>query len=162
MKLPAGTLLVLATTLCCGASLIQPRASADKPAPQGVKGDTEQPRSAAIAFDVTVEEVDLARNTLTATSYCHVIPPSGRAGGAVFFGNLPPGAKPARYERLPVMPEAGLKEKGLRRGMRATLRLAIVKGAAVVVRVEPVTDPERLGIDWLDAPAPPVGMPRRR
>jgi hypothetical protein len=111
----------------------------------------ERPRGNALAFDVVVEEVDLAGRTLTARSYCHVIPPSGSTGGAVYSGLLPPGAKPARFERLPVLPEAGLKDKRLRPGMRATLRLHTVKGAVVVVGVERVAGPERVGVDWLDA-----------
>jgi hypothetical protein len=104
-----------------------------------------------------VEDVNLVGNTITARSYCYVIPPSGSTGGAVYSGSLPPGAKPARYERLPVMPGAGLKDKGLRPGMRATLRLDNVKSALVVVGIERSAEPERVGIDFLDAPSPKTG-----
>ena len=160
MMSPARVPLVLAVALCCGAVLARPGASADAPVPRSVKGEAagERPKSAALTFDVVVEDADLIGNTITARSYCHVIPPSGSAGGAVYSGHLPPGAKPARYERLPVMPEAGLKDKGLRPGARATLRVDIVKGGAlVVVGVERPVEPERVGIDWLDAPAPKAG-----
>src|SRR5262249_48870646 len=106
MTPPARLLIVLAVASCCGAVPVRPGASADA---------GERP-GGALTFDVVVEEVDLAGNTLTARAYRHVIPPSGSTGGAVFSGHLPPGAKPARYERLPVMPGAGLRDKGLRPG----------------------------------------------
>lgn len=154
------TISVLALAFCCGAALAPRRASADERARPGIKREAarERPRSAVLTFDVVVEDVDLVGNTITARSYCHVIPPSGSTGGAVYSGSLPLGAKPARYERLPVMPEVGLKDMGLRLGMRATLRLEIVKSAAlVVVGVERRVEPERVGIDWLDAPASKAG-----
>jgi hypothetical protein len=155
----ARLLLVLAMASCCGAVLVRRVASADEPATRGVPGHAGERRGrAALTFDVVVEEVDLAGNSITARSYCHVIPPSGSTGGALYCGHLPPGAKPSRYERLPVMPQARLKGKGLRPGMRATLRLDTVKGAAlVVVGVERAAEPERVGVDWLDAPAPKAG-----
>jgi hypothetical protein len=151
---------VLALAFCCGAALVVPGVSAGERARPDVKDEAagERPRSAALTFDVVVEDVDLVGNTITARSYCHVNPPSGSIGGVVYSGCLPPGAKPTRYERLTVMPGAGLKDKGLRPGMRATLRLDIVKSAAVVVvGVERPVEPERIGIDWLDAPAPKAG-----
>jgi hypothetical protein len=154
------TISVLALAFCCGADPAPQGASADEPARPGVRGEAAGERSGrtALTFDVVVEEVDLVGNTITAKSYCHVIPPSGSTGGAVYSGTLPPGAKPARYERLPVMPGAGLKDKGLRPGMRATLQVDLVKGAAlVVIGVERPVEPERVGIDWLDAPAPKAG-----
>lgn len=154
------TISVLALSFCFGAALAPPGVAADERARPGVKGEAagERPRSAALTFDVVVEDVDLVGNTITARSYCHVNPPSGSTGGVVYFGSLPPGAKPARYERLPVMPGAGLKDKGLRPGMRATLRLDIVKNAAVVVvGVQRPVEPERVGIDWLDASASKAG-----
>jgi hypothetical protein len=155
MTLLARLLLVLALASCCGVAPVRRGASAGEPALRGGPGGAGERPGGALTFDVVVEEVDLVGNTLTARSYPYVIPPSGSAGGAVYSGHLPPGAKPARYERLPVMPEAGLKDKGLRPGARATLRVGTVKGAAlVVVGVEPAAEPERVGIDSLDAPAP--------
>src|SRR5262245_37890892 len=149
-------LLVLTIASCCGAALLRPGPSADEPAPQSVPAKAgERPAGAALTFEVVVEEVDLNGNTLTARAYRHVNPPNGTTGGAVYSGHLPPGAKPSRYERLPVMPQAGLKDKGLRPEMRATLRMDTVKGAALaVVGIERADGPERVGIDWLDAPAP--------
>lgn len=154
------TRTILALAFCCGAALAPREASADERAWPGAKGEAagERPGNAALTFDVVVEDVDLVGNTVTARSYCHVIPPSGSTGGAVYSGHLPPGAKPARYERLPVMPGTALKDKGLRPGVRATLRVDIVKGAAlVVVGVERPAEPERVGIDWLHAPARKAG-----
>jgi hypothetical protein len=155
----ARLLLVLAMASCCGAVLVRWGASADQPAPRAVPGDGGERRGgAALTFEVVVEDVDVAGNTITARAYRHVIPPSGSTGGAVYSGHLPPGAKPSRYERLPVMPQAGLKNKGLRPGMRATLRMDTAEGAAlVVVGIERADGPERVGVDWLDAPAHKAG-----
>src|SRR5438067_5776882 len=101
MTSPIRTISVLTLAFCCGAALAPRGASADERARPGIKAEAvgERPRSAALPFDVVVEDVDLVGNTITARSYCHVIPPSGSTGGAVYFGSLPPGAKPARYER---------------------------------------------------------------
>ena len=120
------------------------------PAPAGKRATPAQ--KGGLTFDVVLEEVDLAGNTVTARAYCHVIPPSGSAGGAVYRGSAPPGARLARYERLPVMPSAGLRDKRLRPGERVTLRLGTPKsGALVVIDVERHSGFERVGMDWLDA-----------
>src|SRR5262245_23418647 len=127
--------VALALTSCGGVGLLPRWASADERPGRGKPSDSGRggPRAGGLRLDVVLEDVDLAGNTLTARASSHVIPPSGSAGGVVCFGHLPPGAKAARYERLPVMPEAGLKRKGLRAGMRVTLRLDTVKGGALVV-----------------------------
>lgn len=154
MTSPTRVLLVLAVLFCCRTILAL--ASADTPDCQGLKSEVVS-KIAALTFDVVVEDVDLLGNTITAKSCCHVIPPSGSTGGAVYSGHLPPDAKPARYERLPVVPEARLKDKAMPPGVRATLRVDIRKGAMMVVGVEPSSNLERVGIDWLDAPAPKNG-----
>lgn len=125
---------------------------AAKPKPNATTDGADERTKNALAFDVVLEDVNLTNKTLTARTYSHLIPPSGSTGGSVYHGHLPPGVKPARYERIPVMPEAEMKDKGLRSGMRATLRLGIVKGTLVVVGVERRLDPEKIGIDFLDAP----------
>src|SRR5262245_66385896 len=110
MTPPARLLLVLAVASSCGAVLVRWGTLADQPAPRLAPGDAGERPGGALTFDAVVEEVDLAGNTLSARAYRHVIPPSGSAGGAVYSGHLPPGAKPARYERLPGMPRAGRKD----------------------------------------------------
>jgi hypothetical protein len=147
---------ILTLTSCGGVALLHRWASADERAGAAAKGGPDQggPKTGGLTLDVVLEDVDLAGNTLTARAYHHVIPPSGSAGGVVYSGHLPPGAKPARYERLPVMPKADLKNRTLRPGMRVTLRLEVTRGGApVVTGAERNSEPERVGIDWLDAPA---------
>ena len=112
--------------------------------------------SGRLTLDVVLEGVDLAGNTLTARPYCQVVPPSGTTGGMVYTGHQPPGVKATKYERLPVMPEAGLQGKGLRPGMWVTLRLGVLEGGALVVlAVEENRGCQRVGINSIDAPKKP-------
>ncbi|MFO0802467.1 MAG: hypothetical protein U0791_05010 [Gemmataceae bacterium] len=106
---------------------------------------------AGITFEAVVEKLE--SDAITLKAYHHVVPPSGTSGGAVHSGNVPAGAKAARFERLPVMPEAKLQDKKLRSGARVNVTLDTLKGGAlVVIGLEERTDPERIGVDWLDAP----------
>jgi hypothetical protein len=112
-------------------------------------------KSAGLLLHVVLEEIDLVGKTLTARPFSHVIPPSGSTGGAVYNGCAPPGAKAARYVRLPILPEARLQSKRLRTGMWVTLRLRVVEGGAlVVVAAEETREPARVGINYIDAPGP--------
>src|SRR4051794_18708426 len=140
--------LAVVVACCCAAAQMSRPASADE---RGKKVDGENPKNGGITFEAVLEEVD--GNTITARAYHHVIPPSGSAGGMVYSGHLPDGAKAARDERLPVMPEAGIKDKKLRHGMRVNLTLDTIKGGVLVVTgVEERTDLERIGVDAIDAP----------
>ncbi|MBV9125175.1 MAG: hypothetical protein JO112_17605 [Planctomycetes bacterium] len=117
-------------------------------------------RKNLITIEVVLEDVDLAANTVTARAVAYVIPPHDRVGGAVFLGAdlLPPGAKATRFSHLPVMPQAQLQAKGLKAGMRATLRVEVIPpGTLVVVGIDKFLGVERIGVEWLDAPAPNHG-----
>src|SRR5688572_24363558 len=98
---------------CCAAAHMVRPACADE------RGKKDETGKSGITFEAVLEAVD--GNTVTARAQQHVIPPSGSIGGTVYSGHLPVGAKAARYERLPVMPEAGLRDKALRPGMRVSL-----------------------------------------
>jgi uncharacterized iron-regulated membrane protein len=110
----------------------------------------------AIALDVVLEEVDVAANTISARATTYVVPPHGQVGGAVFsLGTLdtPDKDKAMKLVRLPVMPEANIREAGLQAGAHAILRLGVSpQGALVVVGIDKFSGLERIGVDSLDAP----------
>ena len=112
--------------------------------------------NSVITLDVVLEEVDLAANTISARATNYVVRPHGQVGGSVFtMGTLdtPDKDKATRLVRLPVMPEANLKEKKLEAGTHAILQLGVIRqGALVVAGIDEFGGAERIGIDWLDAP----------
>src|SRR5262245_56017714 len=99
-------MLAIVVGCCCAAAQVGRPASADE---RGKRVEGEAPKNGGITFEAVLEKVD--GNTITARAYHHVIPPSGSTGGAVYSGHIPAGANAARYERLPVMSEAGIKDK---------------------------------------------------
>jgi hypothetical protein len=155
----ARMIAVSALALILGAAAPPFSASAEGP-PSGRGGPTDRPgaKTIGLTLDVILEEVDVAGKTLSARPYTHVIPPSRATGGAAYSGCLPPGAKPTRYDRLPVMPEVGLQGKGLRPGMWITLRLGVMEGGALVVlAADENRGLQRVGINSIDAPNPMGG-----
>ena len=120
------------------------------------KATKAKDKNNAIAVDVVLEEVDLAANTISARATTYLVPPHGSVGGAVFsMGTLdtPDKDKATRLVRLPVMAEAHIKEKGLQAGAHAILRLGVSRqGALIVLGIDKFSGPERIGMDWLDAP----------
>jgi hypothetical protein len=118
-------------------------------------------KKGGICVDVVIEEVDLAANTITARATHYVVPPHGHVGGAVFVTGTtgpPHKGKATRFVRLPVMPEANLKGKKPKAGLRAVLRLEMLRpGSLVVVGIEELTGAERIGVEWLDAPGTKAG-----
>ena len=116
---------------------------------------TVTPENSVITLDVVLDEVDLAANTISARTTTYVVPPHGQVGGSVFsLGTLdtPDRDKATKLLRLPVMPEANLKEKKLEAGTHAILHLGVIRqGALVVARIDEFGGAERIGIDWLDA-----------
>lgn len=123
---------------------------------QGHDETKATPENSIITLDVVLEEVDLAANTISARTTTYVVPPHGQVGGSVFtMGTLdtPDKDKATRLARLPVMPEANLKEKKLEAGTHAILQLDVLRqGVLVVVGIDEFGAAERIGIDWLDAP----------
>jgi hypothetical protein len=117
---------------------------------------TATPDNSVITFDVVLEEVDLAANTISARATAYVFPPHGQVGGSVSMRGTMDGSdlgKATKLVRLPVMPEANLKR--LQAGTHAILQLGVIRqGALVVVGIEEFAGAERIGIDWLDAPRP--------
>jgi type II secretory pathway pseudopilin PulG len=117
---------------------------------------TATPENSVITLDVVLEEVDLAANTVSAMATTYVVPPHGQVGGAVFsLGTLdtPDKDKTTRLVRLPVMPVANIKEKGLQAGAHAVLRIGVSRqGALVVVGINKFNGLERIWVDGLDAP----------
>lgn len=109
----------------------------------------------AIAVDVVIEDVDRSANTITARATNYVVPPQGNVGGAVFMVGTtgsPHKEKATRFVRLPVMPEANIKNEKVKAGLRAILRLEVMRcGPLVVVGIEESTGPEKVGVEWLDA-----------
>jgi hypothetical protein len=143
--------LALAVGIICGLAS-QPRAADKTSIEQNGPPVEDQQKKSGLTIDVVLESIDLEANTLSVKAYHHVIPPTEKAGGSVNVGNTPAGVKETRYERLPVMPAAGMKDLKLRSGMHVILRLDTIKGGAVaVVEVTVPTEPERIGVDWLDA-----------
>ncbi len=66
--------------------------------------------------------------------------------------------KATKYVRLPVMPEAKLKERKPKAGLHAILRLEMLRQASlVVVGIEEFTGAERIGVEGLDAPGTKEG-----
>jgi hypothetical protein len=108
-----------------------------------------------ISLDVVIEEVDFSANTITARATIHVLPPHDHVGGQVSMTGTT-GVRQdqaTKYVRLPVMPEARLKDKKPKPGLHAILRLEMLRqGSLVVVGIEEFTGVERIGVDWLDAP----------
>jgi hypothetical protein len=110
--------------------------------------------------DVVIEEVDFSANTITARGTIYVVPPHKKVGGQVSMTGTTGSHKDqaTKYVRLPVMPEANLKEKKPKAGMHAILRLEMLRqGSLVVVGIEEFTGPERIGVEWLDAPRTKAG-----
>jgi hypothetical protein len=120
-----------------------------------VKRDGKQ---RSISVDVVIEEVDLAANTVTARSTLYVIPPHDDVGGMVFMTGTSDSHKDqaTKYVRLPVMPPAKLREKKPKVGQLAKLRLDLLEQDStftfVVVGIDEITGPERIGVNGLDAP----------
>jgi hypothetical protein len=109
----------------------------------------------SIGVDVVIDEVDLSAGTISATSTVHVIPPHDNVGEQVLVIGTTGSHmdKATKYLRLPVMPEAKLKQMKPSAGMHAMLRLKMLpQGALAVVGIEEFTGVERIGIEWLDAP----------
>lgn len=121
-------------------------------ATKAAEGKDEKP---AIAVDVVIEDVDLSANTISARATNYVVPPHGNVGGAVFMmgtADSPHKEKATRFVRLPVMPEANIKNEKVKAGLRAILRLEVMRrGPLVVVGIEESTGPEKVGVEWLDA-----------
>ena len=119
------------------------------------KARTAKNENNVMTVDVVLEEVDLAANTISARATTYLVPPHGQVGGAVFsMGTLdtPDKDKATRLVRLPVMPEANIREKGLQTAAHAILHLAVSQqGALMVVGIDKFSGPERIGMDWLDA-----------
>ena len=119
------------------------------------KEKAKEDRKDSICVDVLIEEWDLSANTITATATIHVVPPHDNVGGQVYMSGTTGSHKnkATKYVRLPVMPEANLKEKKLKAGLHAILRLEMLRqGSLVVVGIEEFTWAERIGVEWLDAP----------
>lgn len=158
-KTVLGVVVVMVVVAAGGMTLLSQavpaaeRASSDKEA----KAKKDKGKKDAIAVDVVIEEVDLSANTITARATTHVVPPHGRVGGAVFMmgtTDSPHKDKAMEFVRLPVMPEARIQDKKLKAGLHAILRLEMMRpGSLVVVGIEEFRGLERIGVDWLDAPA---------
>jgi hypothetical protein len=149
-------LMGLAIAAICGLTSL-PKAAEKPGADQKNQPEANPPKRSGLSIDVVLESVDLEANLLTAKAYHYVIPPTEKAGGSVHIGNIPAGVREARFERLPVMPEAGINNLKLRPGMHVILCLDTIKsGAVAVVEITVPTEPEHIGIDWLDA-TPPKG-----
>lgn len=117
---------------------------------------TAKDENDTMSVDVVLEEVDLTGNTISARATTYVVPPHGQVGGAVFMRgalDAPDKNKATRLVRLPVMPEAKIKEKALQAGAHAILHLGVSRqGVLVVVGIDKFSGPERIGVDWLDTP----------
>jgi len=108
----------------------------------------------AIAVDVVIEEIDFTGNTITARATEYVIPPHDNVGGIMFRTGTTDGHKDkaTRFVRLPVMPEAELKNKNVKTGLHAILRLEMLpRGPLVVVGIDEYRGPERIGVESVDA-----------
>jgi hypothetical protein len=128
-------------------------APAEKERAKGNKKD-------GICVDVVIEAVDFSANTITARGTIHVVPPHDNVGGQVSMTGTtgPHKDKATKYVRLPVMPEANLKDKKPKAGLHAILRLEMLRqGSLVVVGIEGLTGAERIGVEWLDAPGTKAG-----
>jgi hypothetical protein len=123
--------------------------------------EKDKDKKDAIAIDVVIEEVDCSANTITARATNYVVPPHGNVGGTVFMMGAmdsPHKDKATKFVRLPVMPEAHIKDKKVKAGLHAILRLEMMRqGPLVVVGIEEFSGLEKVGIDWLDAPGTATG-----
>ena len=109
----------------------------------------------ALYVDVVIDEVDFSANAITARATIHVMPPHDNVGGRVLMLGTTDSIEMyvTKFVRLPVMPEANLKDKKPKAGQRAILRLEMSQqGSLVVVGIEEFTGLERIGVNWLDAP----------
>jgi hypothetical protein len=158
MKVKIVAAIITVVGLAAVGLALLPQLSAAERASCGkrAKGTKAKDKNNAIAVDVVLEEVDLAANTISARATTYLVPPHGGVGGAVFsMGTLdtPDKDKATRLVRLPVMPEAKLKGKGLQAGAHAVLHLSASRqGTLVVVGIDRSSELERIGVDWLDAP----------
>jgi hypothetical protein len=147
-KLILGAVVVMAGVAAIGMKLLPPVVNASPEVEANAGKD-------AIAVDVVLEEVDLSASTVTARATTHVVPPHGNVGGAVFMmgtTDSPYKEKATRFVRLPVMPEANIKNEKLKAGLHAILRLEMLRqGPLVAVGIEEFRGPEKVGVDWLDA-----------
>ena len=127
--------------------------AAERAAPNEQAKADQADQQHAIAVDVVIEDLDLAANTITARATQHVIPPHDKVGGAVFMigtTDSPHKHHATKFVRLPVMPPTDLKK--LRTGLHVILRLEMLRpGCMVVVGIEELTKPEKIGVEWLDA-----------
>ncbi len=140
------------------------RQQQEVPAGEGAAPDAwaSNDKKTAISVDVVIEEVDLSANTINARATSYVVPPHGNVGGAVFMTGTTDSKKDqaTKFVRLPVMPEANIKDKKLKAGLHAIIQLQMMRnGSLVVVGIAEFTGVERIGVDKLDAPprAQPVG-----
>jgi hypothetical protein len=118
------------------------------------KAEEGKDNKSAIAVDVVIEDVDLSAKTITARATNYVIPPHGNVGGAVFMMGTTDSHKEkvTKFVRLPVMPEGDITNKKVKVGLHAILRLAMMRrGSLVVVGIEELSGPEKVGVQWLDA-----------
>jgi hypothetical protein len=152
-----GVALVIAGVAAVGMTL-RPHAvpAAERASPkEDAKVGKDEDKKHAIAVDVVIEEVDLAANTITARSTTYIVPPRGNVGGAAFMmGTMdsPHKEKATKFVRLPVMPEANIKNKKVETGLHMILQLQLMRrGSLVVVGIEEFTGPENVGVEWLDA-----------
>ena len=158
MKVKIAAAVIAVVGLAAVGLALQPQVSAAERAACGkrAKATKAKDKNNAMTVDVVLEEVDLAANTISARATTYCVPPHDQVGGAVFsMGTLdtPDKDKATRLVRLPVMPEAKIKKKGLQAGAHAILHLGVSRqGALVVVGIDKFSGPERIGVDWLDAP----------
>jgi hypothetical protein len=159
-KIILGVVTVMVGVVLAGLTLrtqTLPAAEGNSPAE---KEKAKENSKDSICVDVVIEEVDFAANTITARGTIHVVPPHDNVGGVVFMTGTTDAHmdKATKYVRLPVMPEARLKDRNPKAGMHAILRLEMLRqGSLVVVGIEEFAGLERIGVDSLDAPGTKAG-----
>lgn len=159
-RIVLGVVAVMVGVVLAGLTLLTQTLPAAGRMSPAEKERAKENKKDSISVDVVIDEVDFSANTITARGTIHVVPPHDNVGGQVFMTGTTGSHmdKATKYVRLPVMREANLKDKKLKAGLHAILRLEMLRqGSLVVVGIEEFTGAERIGVEWIDAPGTKAG-----